>query len=407
MPLKTGSSQSTISENIAELINSGYDPKQAAAIAYSKATRDSGSSRIADLNGWAEIKGNPLSKVGVFPYLGKQIHPDLEPEKIYNVYRPEEELSHPDCIESFKLIPWIDDHVMLGSSEKGYMPPERKGIHGVIGEDVYYEDGYLKGNLKVFSEKLAELIENGKKELSIGYHSKYDIDSGTYNGQRYDAIQRNIRGNHVALVDEGRSGPDVSVLDHSKFTFDSAELVMADMPEKKDDMTNQDDEMTLESLAAKIVALEAKIAAMTENKVEDVEPDDFVEEAKVTDEESEEKKDGEKDKENMDAKLKNLSDELKAVKDSGFKEVLKQISARDTLATNLSQHIGTFDHASKTLDEVAQYGVKKLGLTCKPGHEESVLAGYLAGKKLNSGKVVQDVKPKSDQISAYLNGGKA
>lgn len=37
MPLKEGSSEETISENIAELRRSGYPEKQAAAIAYSKA----------------------------------------------------------------------------------------------------------------------------------------------------------------------------------------------------------------------------------------------------------------------------------------------------------------------------------------------------------------------------------
>src|SRR6188474_2789733 len=101
MPLQKGSSQEIISENIAELIRSGHSKEQAAAIAYSTAGKDSSSARKTDLNGWTEIKGNPLSKVGVFPYLGKQISPKLEPDKTYWVYRPEEELSHPDCINSF------------------------------------------------------------------------------------------------------------------------------------------------------------------------------------------------------------------------------------------------------------------------------------------------------------------
>ena len=45
-----------------------------------------------DHNDFWYIKDNPLSKVGVFPYLGKQISSELEPDKIYQVYRPAEEL---------------------------------------------------------------------------------------------------------------------------------------------------------------------------------------------------------------------------------------------------------------------------------------------------------------------------
>ncbi len=373
------------------------------------------SARVKDLNGWPEIKGNPISKVGVFPYLGKQINPDLDPDKIYNVYRPEEELSHPECINSFKLVPWIDDHIMLGSKDSGFTPAESKGIHGIIGEDVYYDDGYLKGNLKVFSDKLAQLIENGKKELSIGYRCQYDITSGVYQGERYDAIQRNIRGNHLALVDEGRAGPDVSVLDHFKTTFDSRGLVMPD--ENMKEKAKDEGELTLESLAEQVKNIAEMVSKLSVGKdaeekpddktgAEDVEPEDFVEKAEVTDED-EEKKDDEKKKEGMDAKYRSLAQDVNELKKTGIKGLLKEIDLRNKLASDLSFHIGAFDHADKTLDEVAQYGIKKLGLKCKPGHEGSVLSGYLAGRKPNLAAVGQDSRPttaKNSQIQKYLGG---
>src|SRR5690606_21511616 len=133
------------------------------------ATPDSAESkRIKDFNGWYEVKENPLTKVGVFPYLGKQIDDSLEPETIYHVYRPADELADEETLKSFRLLPWIDEHVMLGSRKEGLTPAEQKGIQGVVGEDIVFDGEYLRANIKVFSEKLAKLIESGKKELSIG-----------------------------------------------------------------------------------------------------------------------------------------------------------------------------------------------------------------------------------------------
>ena len=148
MPLESGKSKEALGNNIEELRNSGYPEKQAVAIAYSKQreSKDSESAREYDHNGWPEIKSNPISKEGVFEYLGGQISPDLEHDKIYKVYRPASELSNPDTIDSFKLLPWTDEHEMLGS-EDGMTPAEEKGIHGVIGEDVYFDkdSGQIKG----------------------------------------------------------------------------------------------------------------------------------------------------------------------------------------------------------------------------------------------------------------------
>lgn len=395
-------------------------------------TLDSPSSRKEDINRFIEIKGNPISKVGVFPYSGAQISSELEAGKIYQVYRPEEELSNPETIESFKLIPWTDEHEMLsGSPEEGLMDPSRKGVHGVIGEDVYYEDGYLKGNLKIFSNKLAELIDSGKKELSIGYRCLYDIVSGVYNGVRYDAIQRQIRGNHVALVEEGRSGHDVAVLDHFKFTFDTKGLVMADPI--KEEAKDEGEEMNLEQCVQMLKEMRSELDAMKGADEEDPEgskkqaeegdeagepwneeedeadPAMFVTKAKLNEdasEEEEEKKaedeDEEKEKGDME-KPKDAKDAMDSMKSSIFKEM----AVRDALVKRLQPHIGVFDHKEKTLDEVAGYAVKKLGMKCHKGHEYSAIEGFLRGARVSVPAVGQDSRAvKSDCIDAYLSGGK-
>ena len=447
-----------ISRKIEELINRGYEPKRAEAIAYAEhrrnvKTEDAKSARDDDLNGWPEIKGNPISKVGVFPYSGAQIgDPSLDPDKLYQVYRPESSLNNPETINSFRLLPWTDEHAMLGSDSDGMTPAERKGIHGIIGEDVYYDDGYLKANLKIFSNKLAKLIEQGKKELSIGYRCLYDIVSGEYDGQQYDAIQREIRGNHLALVGEGRSGPDVAVLDHFVITLDSKDLTMPDI-KRPEDKAKDEGEMSLEECTKMIRELMKKVDSMMgskdkhmrdeekrdakgefekdedyskregdyekDNEIEEevldkqMDPADFVNRVEIEDEENEEEKEEKEikkmekkgEKGSMDAKLRVLSKEVRDLKQSGTKVLLREISQRNALADKLSQHIGTFDHSEKTLLEVAQYGVKKLGLKPRPGHEQAALDGYFAAAKLPSAMTIaQDSKPSSSQIDAYLKG---
>jgi uncharacterized protein len=412
MPLKSGSSEKVIYKNIKELIGSGYKPKQAEAIAYSNAGKDSESAREEDINGWIEIKRNPISKVGVFEYSGAQIdpegiNPEIDQERIYKVYRPEEELSDPETLKSFRLLPWTDEHAMLGNDENGLIPPEKKGIHGVIGEDVYYDDGYLKANLKVFSQRLADLIEKGKKELSIGYRCLYEIASGVFNGESYDAIQRRIRGNHVALVEEGRSGHDVAVLDHFKFTFDTRLLMETEKTEVKD-------EITVESLSRRLQELAEKIEAMHGKTIDNEEPIvDTKEEQKETADESEkeEKTEDEKDEtkekaphETMDSALRK---EFKNFTNTYAKKLMHEIVERDRLADSLSRHIGVFDHKDKTLAEVAQYGIKKLGLKCGNGYEQAVLQGYFAAKKVETPiSVTMDSAHQSSAIDKYLKGEK-
>lgn len=356
------------------------------------------SARTYDLNGWFEIKGNPLSKVGVFDYSGAQVGaPPADADRIFKVYRPAEELADPDAIASFRLTPLINDHTMLGED---YTPAENKGVDGVIGEDVYFSDNVLRGNVKVFSKALAEAIEKGKTELSCGYRCIYDFTAGTWNGQAYDVIQRKIRGNHVALVDEGRMGPDVSVLDHLVFTVDAKETMPVD----------EETKALLLSIAARLDKLEAAAAPVEPPVAPPVAP---VKDEPVTpppaDTPPADTPPPVKDEEtpaSMDAALARIATlegklAAAAAKPAMDEAAIIAIHAdRADLVERLSTHIGTFDHARMTTEQVAAYGVEKLGIKNVPkGHERVALDAALQAKTTPA-----PVSIAADNINSSLSG---
>lgn len=358
-----------------------------------------------DTNGWPEIKDNPLSKVGVFEYAGRSLPNAPDPDRMYRVYRPAEELGSAETIESFRLLPWIDNHTMLGDEEAGLTPAERKGIQGVVGEDVYFAktdqfpDGGLFGNIKVFSSAMKNLIDAGKKELSAGYRCTYEWETGEYNGQPYDLVQRTIRGNHLALVNNGRMGPDVAVMDatdHFTFTIDTKDIIMADQE-------NAGGGMTLEQVAASVNALAEQINKLGPEVMQlmqfmaklkpleeaehgenlDTETGEKPMPGTETDQEEPEKKEEEKKAEGMDAK-----------------EIMRQISRRDQLYKQVSEHVGAFDHSDMTEHEVAKYGLKKLEIAAPAGHEVTAITAYLMGKGKPS--IATDAAPSKPGANKFL-----
>lgn len=111
--------------------------------------------------------------------------------------------------------------------------PVTDGHHGLVTKDNSHDlmkgftasNGHVEGNMlyndiTITDPNLIYQIKNGsKRELSIGFETQMDPTSGTYNGTKYDAVQRNIRINHVAVVPKGRAGHEVRLIG------DSAEAV--------------------------------------------------------------------------------------------------------------------------------------------------------------------------------------
>jgi len=391
------------------------------------------SAREMDTNGWYEIAGNPISMVGVFTYSAKQVGKEAEtPGKFYRVLRPVEELSSPETLASFRLLPWIDNHVMLGSEEMGLMPAERKGIQGITGEQIAFDPslgdhGGVRSNVKVLSQSMAGLIEAGKRELSCGYRCRYDWTPGTFEGQAYDCVQRTIRGNHLALVHTGRMGPDVAVLDsldHSTTNPTDKEPPMAD--QTGGGSSNSLDEALKTLKTATPAERKAHLTALRAVMDEAGDPDDEDDAKKAKEaadaEEAEAKKkadekaaaDAEEAKKMAEGKDSDLKADDIAARPNAmdaaeiFKSVTGEIKRRDALAKSLAAHVGTFDHSDMTEADVAAYGVKKLGLEAPKGQEAAMLAGFL--KAAGAATKTQVAKTSTamdagtaDFVSAYIS----
>lgn len=346
--------------------------------------------RETDINGYVTIPRNPISKVGVFPYAGKSI-PGADPNSVVMVYRPAEELSDPATIDSFKLTPWVNDHTMLGI---GGTDAAAKGVQGVIGQDVVFEGDTLYGNLKVFSEEHANRINDGKTPLSLGYRCRYEYAPGVFDGQSYTHVQRSIRGNHIASVNDGRMGPEVAVLDHFSFTLDAKDVQMAEANDKPEDggaMTMAEAAAALKQIVPQIAALQAAVAAITNSagaaeQVPEADKAPATEAAPV-------------DTAAMDAAIE------KRVA-AGVTAALANIQARDKLAARLSQHVGAFDHSDMTHAQVVAYGVDKLGIKSAPAGSEAIyLDAFLAAKPVARGAamtVAADAADTASEVPAFL-----
>lgn len=178
--------------------------------------------RTTDANGFLHVAISNISKATVNPYRGAEI-PDqdgvtLLPDKIYNLLRDPLELEK--AASTFNNIPLLDRHIPISADE-----PQKEFIIGSTGTDAVFEAPYLRNSLVVHDQNGIDLIESDQqKELSSAYRYEVDWTPGSYEGLPYDGIMRNIRGNHVAIVESGRAGPDVVVGDSKleKFTVKTA-----------------------------------------------------------------------------------------------------------------------------------------------------------------------------------------
>lgn len=167
--------------------------------------------RTVDQDGRLRVPDCRISKANVCPYFGREIPGNdtlgLDPDRVYMMYRDPEELRK--GASSFESIPLLDIHVPVTADAHA-----QENTVGTMA-NLRFQYPYLVADLTVWTQDAKDLIATKEqRELSSSYRYTPDMTPGTSpEGVAYHGVMRQIMGNHLALVREGRAGPDVMVAD--------------------------------------------------------------------------------------------------------------------------------------------------------------------------------------------------
>lgn len=158
-----------------------------------------------------------IARTGIQVYAGYEVgRPDLDR---VNIYRPESEVMHADAVRSMTHRPITNDHPPVPVTADNW----KKYAVGNSGDEVLRDGEFIRVPMTLMDAGVIRDFREGKAELSVGYTCDLKWEKGTdpATGQQYDAIQTNIRGNHIAVVDSARGGVKLRIGDGGALVADT------------------------------------------------------------------------------------------------------------------------------------------------------------------------------------------
>lgn len=260
----------------------------------------------------------PITRPGVFPYQRTDGTVQMEaklPDEIFS----------DRTMFSARSKPVTDEH----PNEPVTLDNYQTYAKGMSHTDAHVEDLKLYVSMTITDKDLIQKVYDGKRDISIGFMSDVVAEAGTYNGQPYDYVQRNIEINHIAIVEQGRAGPEVAIRsDSDAWQMDSNEGGKSKMAKVKIEENEYEVDAAVKTY---IDSLKAK-----------------AETAKVKGD-SADALQGRYDA--LEVKLQNTENELQSLKEKQVSadELDKQVEARVQLISTTKPLLGdSFDFSGKT-----------------------------------------------------------
>lgn len=152
-----------------------------------------------------------VARTGIQQYLAGELGFDGDPMRVVNVFRPPEEVFSKDAMASYAHRPLTVDHPPVLVDAANW----KQFARGQTGDEVMRDGELVRVPLMLMDEQAIQDWQDGKKELSMGYTMDLDLTAGeTADGQAYEAVQRNLRMNHLALVARARGGSQLKLGDN-------------------------------------------------------------------------------------------------------------------------------------------------------------------------------------------------
>lgn len=233
----------------------------------------------------------PIARTGEMVYGEGETPLDANEDGEILIRREEEEVFSDKTIASFEGKP-----VTITHPTEFVDPSNWKTLACGIIQNVRRGSGEQKDSLiadLLITDSIAiGLVKSGLREVSCGYEAQY-AQEGEGRG-----IQTQIRGNHLALVEQGRAGSAYAIQDHkaikgaknmsfkdkykalvAKFTDEAGKLAEDEFPEKKDDKSKDEEKESKDAgaydeLVKMIDALGEKVSAMAKPKDKEKEAKD-------------------------------------------------------------------------------------------------------------------------------------